>query len=56
MSTASVLDVWTTRYDEWVESVPAGVLPSRMNVLVVDVQGMDFEVKAFAAHVSCGGT
>jgi hypothetical protein len=39
-----VLDVWTTRYDQWVEQVPAGLLPPHMNVLVVDVQGMDLEV------------
>jgi len=44
VSTSSVLDVWTTRYDQWVEQVPAGLLPPRMNVLVVDVQGMDLEV------------
>lgn len=55
VATASVLEVWTTRYDQWVEDAPPGVMPPRMNVLVVDVQGMDLEVKEPAFH-TCRGT
>jgi len=40
---ASAITVSTTRYDEWKTGIPKGLLPD-MNVLVVDVQGMDYEV------------
>jgi len=57
VATASVLEVWTTRYDQWAENAPLGVMPPvRMNVLVVDVQGMDLEVKEDHVFHSCGGT
>jgi len=35
--------VKTTRYDDWKRGIPRGLLPT-MNTLVVDVQGMDYEV------------
>lgn len=43
VATELAIEVWTTRYDEWQASIPEGLLPA-MNVLVVDVQGMDLEV------------
>ena len=37
------MSVQTVRYDDWKQSIPRGLLPE-MNTLVVDVQGMDYEV------------
>jgi hypothetical protein len=44
VATAASLEVRTLRYDAWQAAVPVGLLPPKMNVLVVDVQGMDLEV------------
>ena len=41
---APEVPVTTFRYDEWARSIPRGLIPNKMNVLVVDVQGMDWEV------------
>jgi len=40
---AASLPVVTQRYDDWHRGIPRGLLPE-MNLLTVDVQGMEYEV------------
>jgi hypothetical protein len=40
---AASLPVVTQRYDDWHRGIPKGLLPD-MNLLTVDVQGMEYEV------------
>jgi hypothetical protein len=42
--------VRTVRYDEWKRSIPVGLLPANMNTLVVDTQGMEYEVIQGMGH------